>query len=76
MLGLTSIKYSALRASQVVCGKNICLQMQDSQLWSVDWEDPLEQENGNPLQYSCLKKPMDRGPWRVTVHGVAELGMT
>ena len=26
--------------------------------------------NGNPLQYSCLGKPMDRGAWRATVHGV------
>ena len=28
--------------------------------------------NGNPLQYSCLKNPMDRGAWRVIVHGVAK----
>ena len=28
--------------------------------------------NGNPLQYSCLDNPMDRGAWRATVHGVAE----
>ena len=28
--------------------------------------------NGNPLQYSCLENPMDRGAWRATVHGVAE----
>ena len=26
--------------------------------------------HGNPLQYSCLKNPMDRGAWRATVHGV------
>ena len=26
--------------------------------------------NGNPLQYSCLENPMDRGEWRTTVHGV------
>ena len=26
--------------------------------------------NGNPLQYSCLKKTMDRGAWWATVHGV------
>ena len=26
--------------------------------------------NGNPLQYSCLGNPMDRGAWWVTVHGV------
>ena len=27
--------------------------------------------NGNPLQYSCLENPMDRGAWQATVHGVA-----
>ena len=26
----------------------------------------------NPLQYSCLGNPMDRGAWQVTVHGVIE----
>ena len=25
---------------------------------------------GDPLQYSCLQNPMDRGAWRATVHGV------
>ena len=25
-------------------------------------------EYGNPLQYSCLRNPMDRGAWRATVH--------
>ena len=28
--------------------------------------------NGNPLQYSCLENPMDRGAWRPTVHKVAK----
>ena len=28
--------------------------------------------NGNPLQYSCLEKYMDRGPWRGTVHRVGK----
>ena len=28
--------------------------------------------NGNPLQYSCLENPMDRGAWRATVHGAAK----
>ena len=28
--------------------------------------------NGNPLQYSCLENPMDRGAWWTTVHGVAK----
>jgi len=27
--------------------------------------------NGNPLQYSCLEKSMDRGVWQATVHGIA-----
>ena len=26
--------------------------------------------NGNPLQYSCLENPTDRGAWCATVHGV------
>ena len=28
--------------------------------------------NGNPFQYSCLEKPVDRGAWRADVHRVAE----
>ena len=28
--------------------------------------------NGNPLQYSCLGNPMDRGAWWATVHGIAK----
>ena len=30
--------------------------------------------HGNPLQYSWLENPMDRGAWRGTVHGVARVG--
>ena len=26
--------------------------------------------NGNPIQYSCLENPMDRGVWWIMVHGV------
>ena len=29
-------------------------------------------ENGNPLQYSCLKNPMDRQAWQATVQSVAK----
>ena len=28
--------------------------------------------NDNPLQYSCMVSPVDRGVWQATVHGVAE----
>ena len=30
--------------------------------------------HGNPLQYSCLENPMDRGAWWAAVHGVARVG--
>ena len=32
--------------------------------------------HGNPLQYSCLENPMDRGAWQATVHRVAESDTT
>ena len=35
----------------------------------------FEVENGNPLQYSCLKNPMDRGVWWAAVCGVAKSRM-
>ena len=47
--------------------------MQETQqmwVWSLGGEARLKDENGNPLQYSCLGNPMDRGAWQATVHGV------
>ena len=32
------------------------------------------EEHDNPLQYSCLRIPKDRGAWRTTVHGVLRVG--
>ena len=34
------------------------------------WGRSPEVRNGNPLQYSCLKNPMDREAWQATVHEV------
>ena len=31
--------------------------------------------HGNPLQCSCLEKPMDRGAWQATVHSATESGI-
>ena len=45
---------------------------QETRVRPLGQEDPLEEENGNPLQYSCQKYPMDIGAWWVTVHGVAK----
>ena len=33
-------------------------------------------EHGNPLQYSCLENPMDRGAWQAMAHGITELDRT
>ena len=44
----------------------------EMQVTSLGQEDPVEEENGNPLQYFCLKNPMDRGAWQATVFGVAK----
>ena len=35
------------------------------------WGKSLGGGHGNPLQYSCLKNPIDRGAWRATVHVAA-----
>ena len=41
------------------------------------WGKSPGEGNGNPLQHSCLKLPMEGGAWRATVHGVTEeLDMT
>ena len=42
-------------------------------MWEIPgWGRSPGEGNGNPLQYSCLENPMDGGPWRATVHGVAK----
>ena len=38
------------------------LETQKMQFWFLDWEDPLQEENGNTLQYSCLKIPRTEEP--------------
>ena len=46
------------------------------QIWvqSLGLKDPPGEGNGNPLQYSCLGNPMDRGAWWATIHGAARVG--
>ena len=38
------------------------------------WGRSPGEGNGNPLQYSCLENPMDRGAWWTTVHEVTKSG--
>ena len=45
---------------------------QKTQVQSLDREDPLGGGYGNPLQYSCLENPMDRGARQAMVHRTAK----
>ena len=42
------------------------------ELYSMRDSGLSQRRNGNPLQYSCLENPMDRGAWWATFHGVTE----
>ena len=56
--------------------KNLSASIGDAGSCSGSGRSPRE-ENINPLQYSCLGNPTDRGAWRATVHGLKkELDMT
>ena len=46
--------------------------MLETWVQSLSQEDPPREGNGNPLQYSCLKNPTDRGAWQATVHGITK----
>ena len=44
--------------------------MQGTQVQSLGREDSPGEGNGNPLQYSCLENPMDRGAWSAKSMGL------
>ena len=52
-------------------GKASAYNVGDSGLIPGSGRSPGEGK-GNPLQYSCLENPMDRGAWWATIHGVAK----
>ena len=67
--------YEELRAFQVVLGvKDLLASARDIGVsgWIPGLGRCSGEGNGNPLQYSCLENPMDRGAWQATVHGVAK----
>ena len=47
---------------------------QEMMVPSLVQQDPLEEENGSLLQYSCPENPMERGVLWAIVHGVAKNG--
>ena len=46
--------------------------MQETEVQSLDQDDPPGEGNGNTLQFSCLGNPIDRGALQATVHRVAK----
>ena len=51
--------------------KRLCA-MWETQVQSLGWEDPLEQEMATHSSTLAWKNPMDGGAWQATVHGVAK----
>ena len=64
-----SISFLGFPSVSVV--KNLPAAAGDEDLTPGSGRSPGE-GNGNPLQYSCLGNPMDRGAWWATVHGVVK----
>ena len=46
--------------------------MQETQVGSLGWEDPLEEGMATHSSILAWRSTMDRGPWRATVHGVTK----
>ena len=46
--------------------------MYETQVWSLSWEDPLEEGMATHSSILTWRIPTDRGAWRATVHGVAK----
>ena len=67
---LSSVReFFKVRASWWLSGKESPCNVGDLGLIPGSGRSPGE-GNGDPLQYSCLGNPMDRGAWGTTVHGV------
>ena len=73
MAGMLEISDEELKGNYAFPGgsvvKNLPANAGDPSMIPGSGRSPGE-ENGKPLQYSCLGNPMDRGAWRATVHGI------
>ena len=47
-------------------------EMHETQVQSLGWEDPLEEEMASHSSILAWKNPMDRRAWQATLHGVAK----
>ena len=65
-------KESACNAGDTGSGRS-CVYLSIDPMWSIPGSGRSPGGgNSNPLQYSSMKNPMDRGAWRTTIHGVAK----
>ena len=71
-----SYAYYLFRASLIDQLVNHLPAMQETRVQFLGGETSPGEGNGNPLQYSCLKNPMDRGPWPAQSMGSQELDTT
>ena len=66
-----TVLYSFTPMPGTSMGKNLPAKAGDADLIPESGWCP-EEGNGNPLQYSCLRNPKDRGAWWATVQGIAK----
>ena len=67
-MSAASVKKTPADAAKPV-KKRACKKTEKVETNAVEAAKPVKKRDGNPLQYSCLENPMDRGAWRVTVLG-------
>ena len=60
------------RAPQVAQQLRVCLPVQETRVWSLGQEDPLEKEMTTQSNILAWRIPLGRGAWRGTVHGVTK----
>ena len=66
MLNINDAK--CLNGKESICS----VEMQETWVWYLGWENLLEGWHGNPLQSFCLENLMDWGSWEVTPHRVSK----
>ena len=60
-------------ASLIAQSVNHLSARQETRVWFLDWEDPLEKEMAKYSSILGLENPMDKGAWRAIVHGAARV---
>ena len=66
------ISYTFIHSSLVAQMVKTLPAMWETWIWSLGWEDPLKMGMVTDSSILACRIPMNRGPWRATVHGVAK----